>query len=158
MAKIKNNFSSTIEIIVKSILSGKDIDGTRVAEILLSQGLDLEKVLRASLYFTHELEKPCPEKEVIDEKCRKLSLIDYDFLANNVRYTYMFETTRWFKTEKEANDWLADENRYAFASNNVKTDSYSFPATGMVKDSGDMSLDTWERLEPANKREEWCEL
>lgn len=157
MPKFKNNFSSTTEVVVKSILSGKEIDATRVAEILLSLGLDLEKTLRASLYFTHELERPCPENEVIDEKGRRLTLFDYDFLGNSVRYTYTFETTRWFRTEKEANDWLADEKRYAYASNGSKSDNYQFPATAEVKDSNDMSFDTWMRLEPAVLHDEFWE-
>lgn len=150
MAKFKNNFSSTTEVVVKSILSGKEIDAARVAEVLLSfGGLDLEKTLRACLYFTHELEKPCPENEVIDEKGRKLTLFDYDFLGNSVRYTYMFETTRWFHTQKEADDWFANADRYAYASNSVKSDNYQFPATAMVKDTNDMSFDTWMRLPSA---------
>ena len=150
MAKIKNNFSSTTEVVLKSILSGKEIDAERVAEVLLSfGGLDLEMTLRACLYFTHELDKPCPENEVIDEKGRKLTLVDYDFLGNHIRYTYMFETTRWFHTEKEADDWFADGKRYAYAGNSNKSDNYQFSATAMVKDTNDMSFDTWMRLPSA---------
>jgi hypothetical protein len=157
MAKLKNTCSSTTEIVVNSILSGKNINATRVAEVLTSLGLDLEKILRASLYFTGEIEKPIPENEVIDEKGRKLTLVDYDFLGNRVRYTYMFETTRWFHTEKEADDWFADEKRYAYASAGSKSDNYQFPATAMVKDSNDMSFDTWLRLPSAVEHDKFME-
>lgn len=146
MAKLKNNCSSTTEVVVKSILSGKNIDATKVAEILLSLGLDLEKILRASLYFTGEIDKPIPQCEVIDDKGRNLRLTDYDFLANTVRYKFSYETTRWFRTEKEANDWLADKNRYAYASASDKRDDYPFSATAEVQDSSSMPYDAWERL------------
>lgn len=149
MKKSNNTCSSTTEIVVNSILSGKNINATRVAEVLTSLNFDLEKILRACLYFTGEIEKPIPENEVIDEKGRKLTLFDYDFLNNRVRYTYMFETTRWFHTEKEADDWFANADRYAYAANSVKSDNYQFPATAMVKDTNDMSLDTWLRLPSA---------
>ena len=146
MAKLKNNCSSTIEVVVKSILAGKNIDATKVAEILLSLGLDLEQVLRASLYFTGEIEKPIPQGEVIDDKGRTLRLTNYDFLANSIRYKFSYETTRWFRTEKEANDWLADKNRYAYASASDKRDDYPFSATAEVQESSSMSYDAWERL------------
>jgi hypothetical protein len=151
MAKLKNNCSSTSEIVVKSILSGKNIDATKVAEILTSLGLDLEKILRASLYFTGEIDKPIPQCEVIDDKGRNLRLTDYDFLANTVRYKFSYETTRWFHTEKEANDWLADKNRYAYASASDKRDNYPFPATAEVQDSSSMPYDAWERLASATE-------
>jgi len=149
MAKIKNACSSTTEIVVKSILSGKNINATKVAEILTSLGLDLEQVLRASLYFTGEIEKPCPKTEVIDDKGRVLHLTNYDFLANIVRYKYSYETTRWFHSEEEANAWLADKNRYAYASASEKRDSYPFSATAEVQDSSSMSYDSWEGLASA---------
>lgn len=153
MAKIKNNCSSTTEVVVKSILSGKNIDATRVADILISLDLDLEKILRASLYFTHEIDKPVTQGEVIDDKGRTLRLTDYDFLANTVRYSFSYETTRWFCTEEEAQHWLAGKNRYAHAGNNEKYGSYVVPATAQVEDSSSMSYDDWERLaevEPSN--------
>lgn len=149
MAKLKNNCSSTTEVVVKSILSGKNIDATKVAEILLSLGLDLEQVLRASLYFTGEIEKPCPKTEVIDSKGRVLHLVEYNFLTNVVRYKFSYETTRWFRTEKEANDWLADKNRYAYASASDKRDDYPFSATAEVQESSSMSYDSWEDLASA---------
>lgn len=149
MAKIKNTCSSTTEIVVKSILSGKNINASKVAEILLSLGLNLEQVLRASLYFTGEIEKPCPKTEVIDDKGRVLHLTDYDFLANTVRYKFSYETTRWFHSEEEANTWLADKNRYAYASASEKRDSYPFSATAEVQDSSSMPYDTWEGLASA---------
>lgn len=149
MAKIKNTCSSTTEIVVKSILSGKNINASKVAEILLSLGLNLEQVLRASLYFTGEIEKPCPKTEVIDSKGCVLHLTDYDFLANTVRYKFSYETTRWFHSEEEANTWLADKNRYAYASASEKRDSYPFSATAEVQDSSSMPYDTWEGLASA---------
>lgn len=149
MPKIKNTCSSTTEVVVKSILAGKNIDATKVAEILTSLGLDLEKILRASLYFTGEIEKPVPQCEVIDDKGRTLHLTNYDFLANSVRYKFSYETTRWFRTEKEANDWLADKNRYAYASASDKRDDYPFSATAEVQESSSMSYDSWEDLASA---------
>ena len=134
---------------MKSILAGKNIDATKVAEILTSLGLDLEKILRASLYFTGEIEKPVPQCEVIDDKGRTLHLTNYDFLANSVRYKFSYETTRWFRTEKEANDWLADKNRYAYASASDKRDDYPFSATAEVQESSSMSYDSWEDLTSA---------
>ena len=153
MAKIKNTCSSTTEVVVKSILSGKNIDATKVAEILISLGLDLEQVLRASLYFTGEIEKPCPKTEVIDNKGRVLHLTEYNFLANTIRYTFSSETTRWFHSEEEANTWLADKNRYAYASASEKRDSYPFSATAEVQDSSSMSYDSWESLASAEADE-----
>ena len=147
MAKqIKNNYSSTTEAVVKSILSGKNIDATRVADILISLNLDLEKILRATLYFIHEIDKPITQDEVIDDKGRTLRLTDYDFLANTVRYNFSYETTRWFRTEEDAQRWLADKNRYAHAGNNEEYGSYVVPATAQVEDSSSMSYDAWERL------------
>ena len=146
MAKIKNTCSSTTEIVVNSILSGKNIDATKVAEVLISLGLDLEKILRASLYFTGEIEKPIPQCEVIDDKGRTLRLTDYDFLANTVRYSFSYETTRWFRTEEDAKRWLADEKRYAHAGNNEEYGSYVVSATAQVEDSSSMSYEAWERL------------
>lgn len=150
MAKqIKNNGSTTTEVVVKSILSGKNIDATRVADILISLNLDLEKILRATLYFTHEIDKPVTQGEVIDDKGRTLRLIDYDFLANTVRYSFSYETTRWFRTEEDAQRWLADKNRYAYAGNNEEYGSYVVPATAQVEDSSSMSYDAWEGLASA---------
>lgn len=149
MAKIKNNCSTTTEVVVKSILSGKNIDATRVADILISLNLDLEKILRASLYFTHEIDKPVTQGEVIDDKGRTLRLTDYDFLANTVRYSFSYETTRWFRTEEDAQRWLADKNRYAHAGNNEEYGSYVVPATAQVEDSSSMSYDSWEGLASA---------
>lgn len=146
MAKIKDNYSSTTEIVVKSILAGKNIDATKVAEILTSLGLDLEKILRASLYFTGEIEKPVPQCEVIDDKGRTLHLTDYDFLANTVRFTYTREATRWFRTEEDANRWLADKDRNAYAGYETERDPYHYSATAEVEISNSMSYDAWDRL------------
>ena len=149
MAKIKNTCSSTTDVVVKSILSGKNINASKVVEILLSLGLDLEQVLRASLYFTGEIEKPCPKTEVIDGKGRTLHLTDYDFLANTVRYKFSYETTRWFHSEEEANTWLADKDRNAYAGYKTERDSYPYSATAEVGISNSMSYDAWKRLASA---------
>ena len=58
MAKIKDNYSSTTEIVVKSILAGKNIDATKVAEILTSLGLDLEKTFSRTQFASHIRVKP----------------------------------------------------------------------------------------------------
>lgn len=157
MAKIKNNCSSTIKIVVNSILSSKNINATKVVETFLDLGLDLEKILRVVLYFTDEIEKPVLQSEVIDEEGRRLHLTNYDFIANTVRYKFSRKTTRWFRTDEEAERWLTDENRCANAGYAEKYGTYAISATAQVEDFSMMSFDVWERLEPADKHDKFCE-
>lgn len=118
----------------------------KVAEILFEVGLDQEQLLRAILYFIGQLDRENPKPSVVNEKGIVLCLKSYDFLANSVSYKYSAETTRWFRTQEDANSWLADEGRYAYAACDGKRDSYQFPATAQVEYSGNMDFDAWQRL------------
>lgn len=145
--KKSSNLNSRVQSLVVANLLNNGVDSGRLVEFLNSCGCDTDKMLRVALYLNGSIDKETPRDVVVDDKGQVLVLIDYNFFDNVVYYETTCETTRYFDSESQANEWASKSCPSAYSGSSYKTESYCYPATAQVTNTGSMSLSDWNSNE-----------
>ena len=145
--KKSSNLNSRVQSLVVASLLNDDIDSGRLVEFLNTCGYDTDKILRVALYLNGSIDKETPRDVVVNSKGQILVLTDYNFFDDVVFYETTYETTRYFDSESEANDWASKSRPSAYSGSQYKTESYCYPATAQVTNTGSMSLSDWNSNE-----------
>ena len=145
--KKSSNLNSRVQSLVVANLLNNGVDSGRLVEFLNTCGYDTDKILRVALYLNGSIDKETPRDVVVNSKGQILVLTDYNFFDNVVFYETTYETTRYFDSESEANDWASKSRPSAYSGSQYKTENYCYPATAQVTNTGSMSLSDWNSNE-----------
>ena len=145
--KKSSNLNSRVQSLVVANLLNNGVDSGRLVEFLNACGCDTDKMLRVALYLNGSIDKETPRDVVVNSKGQILVLTDYNFFDNVVFYETTYETTRYFDSESEANDWASKSRPSAYSGSQYKTERYCYPATAQVTNTGSMSLSDWNSNE-----------
>lgn len=141
--KKSSNLNSRVQSLVVANLLNNGVDSGRLVEFLNTCGCDTDKMLRVALYINGSIDKETPRDIVVNDKGQVLVLTDYNFFDNVVYYETTYETTRYFESESQANDWASKSCPSVYSGSSYKTESYCYPATAQVTNTGSMSLSDW---------------
>lgn len=145
--KKSSNLNSRVQSLVVANLLNNGVDSGRLVEFLNSCGCDTDKMLRVALYLNGSIDKETPRDIVVNDKGQILVLTDYNFFDNVVYYETTYETTRYFDSESQANEWASKSCPSIYSGSSYKTESYCYPATAQVTNKGSMSLSDWNSNE-----------
>lgn len=145
--KKSSNFNSRVQSLVIANLLNNGVDSGRLVEFLNTCGCDTDKMLRVALYINGSINKETPRDVVVNDKGQVLVLTDYNFFDNVVYYETTYETTRYFDSESQANEWASKSHPSVYSGSSYKTESYCYPATAQVTNTGSMSLSDWNSNE-----------
>lgn len=145
--KKSSNLNSRVQSLVVANLLNNGVDSGRLVEFLNSCGCDTDKMLRVALYLNGSIDKETPRDVVVNDKGHVLVLTDYNFFDNVVYYETTYETTRYFDSESQANEWASKSCPSVYSGSSYKTESYCYPATAQVTNKGSMSLSDWNSNE-----------
>ena len=145
--KKSSNLNSRVQSLVVANLLNNGVDSGRLVEFLNTCGCDTDKMLRVALYINGSIDKETPRDVVVNDKGHVLVLTDYNFFDNVVYYETTYETTRYFDSESQANEWASKSCPSVYAGSSYKTESYCYPATAQVTNKGSMSLSDWNSNE-----------
>ena len=145
--KKSSNLNSRVQSLVVANLLNNGVDSGRLVEFLNTCGCDTDKILRVALYLNGSIDKETPRDVVVNSKGQILVLTDYNFFDNVVFYKTTYETTRYFNSESQANEWASKSCPCVYSGSSRKTESYCYPATAQVIDTGSMSLSDWNSNE-----------
>lgn len=145
--KKSSNLNSRVQSLVVANLLNNGVDSGRLVEFLNSCGCDTDKMLRVALYLNGSIDKETPRDVVVNSKGQILVLTDYNFFDNVVYYETTYETTRYFDSESQANEWASKSRPSVYSGSSYKTESCCYPATAQVTNTGSMSLSDWNSNE-----------
>lgn len=145
--KKSSNLNSRVQSLVVANLLNNGVDSGRLVEFLNTCGCDTDKMLRVALYINGSIDKETPRDVVVNDKGQVLVLTDYNFFDNVVNYETTYETTRYFDSESQANEWASNSHPSIYSGSSYKTESYCYPATAQVTNKGSMSLSDWNSNE-----------
>lgn len=145
--KKSSNLNSRVQSLVVANLLNNGVDSGRLVEFLNTCGCDTDKMLRVALYINGSIDKETPRDVVVNDKGHILVLTDYNFFDNVVYYETTYETTRYFDSESQANEWASKSRPSVYSGSSYKTENYCYPATAQVTNTGSMSLSDWNSNE-----------
>ena len=145
--KKSSNLNSRVQSLVVANLLNNGVDSGRLVEFLNACGCDTDKMLRVALYLNGSIDKETPRDVVVNDKGQVLVLTDYNFFDNVVYYETTYETTRYFESESQANEWASKSRPSVYSGSSYKTENYCYPATAQVTNTGSMSLSDWNSSE-----------
>lgn len=145
--KKSSNLNSRVQSLVVANLLNNGVDSGRLVEFLNTCGCDTDKMLRVALYLNGSIDKETPRDVVVNDKGHILVLTDYNFFDNVVYYETTYETTRYFESETQANEWASKSRPSVYSGSSYKTENYCYPATAQVTNTGSMSLSDWNSNE-----------
>lgn len=145
--KKSSTLNSRVQSLVVANLLNNGVDSGRLVEFLNTCGCDTDKMLRVALYINGSIDKEIPRDVVVNDKGHVLVLTDYNFFDNVVYYETTYETTRYFDSESQANEWASKSRPSVYSGSSYKTESYCYPATAQVTNTGSMSLSDWNNNE-----------